>query len=297
MEDMSRSRVVAGLEEALEPIGDGAVVGIGGSITADHPMSLIRGLARRGARELTVVAPTAGLDVDLLIAAGCVRRVVTSYVGAEGLAPVGPAFRAAVEAGDLELSEFDEAQCAMGLRAAAHRLPFLPWRGGVGTSMPEVNRDLVEFEDPLRGERLLAVPALELDFALIHAETADCYGNAQIAGTGHMDPLIAGAARRVVVQVERLVPNEQVRRDPSQTRFWPETVVVRAPWGTHPYSGLALLADEAHLSEYADAARAAATGETGALEAYLERYVLGPAGHEDYLEQVGIRRIAELLPG
>jgi len=118
------------LDDALDAVGDGAVVGIGGSISAGHPMALVRGLIRRRARDLTVVAPTAGLDVDLLIAAGCVRRVVTAYVGAERVAPIGPAFRAAQIEGRLEISELDEAHCVMGLRAAAHGLPFMPWRGG-----------------------------------------------------------------------------------------------------------------------------------------------------------------------
>jgi len=287
--------VIRSPDEALEGIVDGAVIGVGGSITAGHPMALVRQVIRRGLRDLTLVAPTAGLDVDLLISAGCARTVVTSYVGAEGLAPIGPSFRAAVESGAIEVDELDEAHCAMGLRAAAQRLPFLPWRGGVGTSLPKLNPRLKEVTDPFRGEPLLAVPALKLDVALVYAEIADPHGNVQHVGTSHMDPLLAGASDLVVAQVERIVSNERIRREPARTRFWPWTLVVEAPWGTHPYSGTSIVADEGHLGVYVAAAEAAARGERKGLEEYVRRYVHTPQTHLDYLEQVGIRRIASLL--
>jgi glutaconate CoA-transferase subunit A len=293
MPAVPRSSVVRGVEEALEWVADGAIVGLGGSITAGHPMVLVRALARRGARDLVVVAPTAGLDVDLLIAAGCVRKVVTSYVGAEGVAPVGPAFRAAVESGAVEVSDLDEAHCAMGLRAAAQRLPFLPWRGGVGTSLPELTPELVPFDDPVRGERLLAVPAIELDVALIAADAADEHGNVVPFGAVHMDTLLAAAAERAVVQVQRLAPNEAVRAEPRRTLFWRSTAVVVAPMGTHPYSSPEMAADEAHLAEYAAAARAGGAE----LDGWLDRWVRGPATQEEYVGRLGPERIAALLLG
>lgn len=258
-------------------------------------MALVRQIIRRGLRDLTIVAPTAGLDVDLLIAAGCARTVVTSYVGAEGLAPIAPSFRAAVESGAIEVEELDEAHCATGLRAAAQRLPFLPWRGGVGTSLPEVNPKLKEVADPFQGEPLLAVPALKLDVALIYAEIADAYGNVQHSGTSHMDPLLAAAADLVVAQVERIVSNDRIRREPARTRFWPRVLVVQALWGTHPYSGTSIIADEEHLVDYVAAAEAAVRGKPKGLEEYLRRHVHTPRTHVDYLEEIGIRRIASLL--
>ena len=289
-----RTSLLAAADAAVASIPHGAVVGIGGAVTAAHPMALVRALARKGARDLVVVAPTAGLEVDLLIAAGCVRKVCTSYVGAESAAPLGPAFRAAAEAGTLEVWDGDEAHLIFGLRAAAQGLPFLPWRGGLGTALPDLNPDLVEFDDPVRGERLLAVPALPLDVALIYADVSDEYGNVQFEGTGYMDPLIASAARRVIVQAERIVSNDEIRRSPERTRFWRETTVVRAPWGTHPYAGGSLVADNDHLRAYAKAVQTATGGDRTALDAYLDDYVLGPETHLDYLERIGIRRIAEL---
>lgn len=286
-----RRSVVVTPEEAIDGIGHGAIVGVGGAVTAAHPMTLVRALARRGVRDLRLVAPTGGIDVDILIAAGCVREVVGCYVGVEGLAAVGPVFRRAVQNGDVKVVDLDEAHCVMGLRAAGHRLPFLPWRGGVGTSFAQLNPTLVPFDDPIAGDPLLAIPAIELDVALIYAEQSDAYGNAQVVGTPHMDQLLASAAERVVVQVERIVSTEAIRAHPERTMYWRDSVVTRARFGTHPYSNGWMTADETHLKEFLEAAR---EGEDG-LNGYLGRYVHEPADHEAYLESIGIRRLVSLM--
>ena len=285
-----RTSVLASLEEAIGEIGDGATVGIGGAVTAAHPMALVRGLARRRVRGLTVVAPTAGLDVELLIAAGCVETLHSCYVGYEVVAGLGPVYRQAVQSGALKMKDMDEGHCIAGLRAASQRLPFMPWRGGVGTSFPELNDGIVAFSDPIAGEELLAIAALPLDFALVYAETADEFGNARPYGSGNMDHLIGAAADRVIVQVDRVVSNEEIRKEPERNWRWRDTRVVRAPFGTHPYSSSYMVADTEHLQEFIGATR-----DPDALAAYVER-VAGPeVDHDTYLEQIGIRRIASLL--
>jgi glutaconate CoA-transferase subunit A len=287
-----RRSVLATIPEALEGIADGATVGVGGAVTAGHPMALVRGLAHRGVRDLRVVAPTGGIDVDILIAAGCVREVVACYVGIEGLAAVGPVFRRAVQQGDVKVVDLDEAHCVMGLRAAGHKLPFLPWRGGVGTSFSQLNPTLVEFADPIDGDPLLAIPAIKLDVALIYAERSDAYGNVQVIGTPHMDQLLATAAEKVIVQVERVVATDAIRAQPERTMYWRDATVVRAPYGTHPYSNGWMTADETHLNEFLTAAR---DGDEG-VQGYLERYVhQAAADHETYLESIGIRRLISLM--
>ncbi len=286
-----RRSVVMALDEAIEGIDDGATVGLGGAVTAGHPMALVRGLARRGVRDLTVVAPTGGIEVDLLIAAGCVSTVVGSYVGVEGLAAVGPVYRRAIEQGDVTMVDLDEAHCVMGLRAAGHRLPFLPWRGGVGTSFSRLNPTLVEFDDPIAGEPLLAVPAIELDVALLSGDISDEYGNVQVVGTPHMDALLGAAAKKVIVQVERIVSNDLIRERPERTMYWRDATVVHAPFGTHPYSSGWMTSDEDHLREFVKAGR-----EGGdPLVDYLRRHVHDAGDHNGYLEIVGIRRLVSLL--
>ena len=275
---------------------DGMTIALGGLATACHPMVAVRHLVRRGLRNLTVIgSPVGGLDVDLLIGAGCVRKVICPYVGAEALAPIGPFFRAAAERGEIEVWECDEGQYYTGLQAAAQMLPFLPCRGGVGTSFPELNPELKVFADPVRGETLLAVPAIEPDLALLHAAASDPFGNVQFVGTGYADRLLWRAANRTLVQVERIVSNEEVRHRPERTALL-AAAVLRAPWGAHPFSSPGFyLEDRAHIAELVGAGRAwARDGDRGPFEAYLDRYVRGAPTHLDYLERVGLRRLLAL---
>src|SRR3954452_17178473 len=139
-----RRSVVKDVAEAVAGIEDGATVGLGGAVTAGHPMALVRALARRAARDLTVVAPVGGIEVDLLVAAGCVKKVVGSYVGVERLSAVGPVSRRAMDERRAGMMALDGARCVIRLRAAGHRLPLMRWRGGVLTSFPYLISSLVE---------------------------------------------------------------------------------------------------------------------------------------------------------
>ncbi len=290
-----RSRIVDEIQAAAR-VKDGMAIIIGGHIMASHPMAVIRQVIKQGTRNLTVIgAASAGLEVDLLVGAGCARKVITPYVGGEALAPIGPFYKAAVERGEIETWECDEGIYYTALRAAALGLPFLPTLAGLGTSLPEVNPDLKVFDDPLTGRPLIAVPPLRPDVALIHAAVADAYGNVQFVGSGMGDRAHHRAAAATIVTVERIVPNEEIRKNPLATAVWNADAVVRAPYGSHPYQSPGFyLHDEEHLGEYLRAARAAVTGDRGQFTAYLDRYVFTPASHAEYLQAVGFPRILSL---
>lgn len=277
--------------EAAGWVDDGMTVAIG----EPAPMAVIRQLIRRGVRDLTVVG--SGLALDLMIAAGCVRRTMAYYVGGGPGGAVAPSFRRAAEHGEIEVWECEEGILTAGLRAAAQGLPFLPWRGGVGTSLPDVNPDLVVMEDPIRGETLIAVPAIEPDVAILHAAASDTYGNVQhVGGPGWLDLFLQRAADRTVVQVERIISNEAVRADPWATTIAGADAVVRAPWGAHPfYSRGHYVQDRLATRAYLDAATSAARdGDRGALDRYLARYCTDPETHGDYLEQIGVKQLISL---
>lgn len=109
-----------------------------------------------------------------------------------------------------------------------------------------------------------------------------------------MDPLLAAAAAHVVVQTEAVVGNAEIRRAPERTSYWRSAAVVPAARGTHPYAGPAIVRDERHLVEYADAAGRLRAGKREPLEAYLDRYVHGCPTHDDYVERIGRARLDEL---
>jgi len=291
-----QSRIIE-LDAALDQVRDGMTVAVGGFINSSHPMLVVRGLIRRGLKDLVIVgAASSGLEIDLLIAAGCARRVVAPYVGGEALAPIGPAFRAAAERGLIDVYELDEAMYYAALRAAAQRVPFNPWRSGVGTSFPEINPAIKVFKDPCNGETLLAIPALNIDVAFLHAAVSDAYGNVQYVGHGFGDRAIYAAADLTFVQVEKVVSNEEIRRDPLRTAVPGADGVIRAAFGAHPFASPGhYTEDREHIRQYVRAATAwAKEGSRAALEEYLDSFVRGPRDHIEYLERVGLRRLLAL---
>jgi glutaconate CoA-transferase subunit A len=252
---MTAADVVAGLRS-------GMTVGIGGWGSRRKPMSLVRAICRSGLTDLTIVS-YGGPDVGLLLAAGKVRKLVYGFVSLDSI-PLEPHFRAARQAGSIEVAEYDEGMLQWGLYAAACRLPFLPTRAGLGSDVMRVNPDLRTVTSPYDGEELLAVPALTLDAALVHASRADAHGNAQFLGPDpYFDDLFCMAAERAYVSCERVVATRELTdAAPVQTlriQRWMVAGVIEAPRGAHftscePNYGR----DEEFQREYAGAAADAA---------------------------------------
>jgi glutaconate CoA-transferase subunit A len=277
-------------QQAAAWVEDGMTVAIG----EPAPMALVRQIIRRGVRNLTVV--TGGFALDMLIAAGCVRKTVSYYAGGGPGVPVLPSFRRAAEGGEIEVWECEEGILCAGLQAAAQMLPFMPWRGGLGTSLPRINPDLKLFRDPIRGEELIAVPPIKPDLTLLHAAAADAYGNVRhLGGPGWLDLYQHRAADRTIVQVEQMVANEEIRADPWATTVAAADAIVRAPFGAHPfYSRGFYITDDPHLHGYLQVAEKAAGGDRVALEEYLDRHCRRPASLAEYLETIGVKRLLEL---
>ena len=294
---MKRKEVIIDGKEAASWVKDGMTIAIGGFINHCHPMAIVRQIIKNGVKDLTLVGTgSSGLELDILIGAGCGRKVIAPYVGAEDLAGIAPFFRAMAQRGELDIWECDEGMFYAALRAASYMLPFLPWRTGVGTSFPKVNPELKEFQDPIKGENLIAVPAIHIDIAFLHAGYADPYGNIQYVGSSFSDVVIYEASEKCVVQVEKIIPNEFIRKEPEKTVIHGADAVVRALFGSHPYGSSGFyVPDKEHIREYVDVATAFLKGDDrGPFEAYLDKYVREPETHADYLEQIGIKRLLSL---
>jgi glutaconate CoA-transferase subunit A len=202
------------------------------------PVAAGRALARAGKRDLELVTFTGSLEVELLLAAGALRTVVSSYVG---LGPHGLArgFSAAVADGSIEDRELSEWMLVGGLRAAVMGLPFLPTRAALGSQLVE-ERGFRTIIDPYTGDELLAVPAIRPDVAFVHAWRADENGNVQFPWPpdhlADVDLLVARAARTVVVSVEEIVAADVVAAEPERTKLFGFEVdlLVEAPGGARP---------------------------------------------------------------
>jgi len=293
-----RERVVS-VTEAATLVKDGSVVGLSGFSFQNPPMALVREIIRRRVRDLTIVSgPTSGIETDLLIGAGCVRRVITAGVAFEKVIPIAPAFRRAAEAGAIDVWECDECIWHLALKAAAWGMPYILWRGGVGTSLPELNRDLQEVE--VDGMRYLKVPPVRPDIVFLHAPEADGFGNLRMAREAYLGrafaerALVLACRGPVVGSCDRIVPNDEVVESPERTLVR-GALVVELPNGSHPggTSGRSI-PDLDHYREYTAAGEAARKGEPGRYQAYLERYVYGPDNHDDYLKVVGASRLEVL---
>lgn len=292
-----RKEVLMGEEDAAAMIKDDDVVIVGGFGTVNHSMPIIRALIRRKVKNLTVIgAATAGLELDLLIGAGCVKKVIAPYVGAELHAPVGNCFRYAAENDEVEVYETTEYLLYSQLDAAARGLGFMPWRGGVGTSLPVLNKDYVPFNDPINGEPYLAAPALHADWAIIHVGQADVFGNGQHGGARFGDRLLSRAAERVMLTAERIVPNAEIRKDPFKTSVAYADVVVETPFGSHPFASHGFyVEDEDAIQEYVTASAAYRKRDLAAWNAYLEKWITGPASHREYLAKIDAGRVSRLM--
>ena len=236
----------------------GMTIGIGGWGSRRKPMALVRAILRSDLADLTVVS-YGGPDVGLLIAGGHVRRVVTGFVSLDTI-PLEPHFRLARQRGSIELTELDEGLLHQGLVAAAHRLPFLPVRAGLGSDVLRVNPDLRTVVSPYGGEELVAMPALRLDAALIHLNRADAAGNGQYLGPDpYFDDLFCLAAERAYLSCERLVPTAGLLESgPPQSLLVNRAMVAgvaETPGGAHFTSCVPDYGrDEAFQARYAAAA-------------------------------------------
>ncbi len=281
--------------EVIAELCDGMTIGIGGWGARRKPMALIRALLRSPLTDLTVVS-YGGPDVGLLCAAGKVRKLVFGFVSLDVI-PLDPHVRTARQAGRLEVTEIDEGMLQWGLRAAMLRLPFLPTRAGLACDVARLNPQIKTVRSPYAdGETLLAMPALQLDAALVHVDYADERGNGQILGPDpYFDDLFCGAAKRRYVSCERIVKTEEFSAlGCLHTLYLHRDLVdgvVEAPFGAHPTSCTPKYGiDQAHLNTYV----AATTPEAWA--AYRKEYV-DVDSHERYLTAVGgAERIAQIPP-
>ncbi len=202
------------IDEIVGELRSGMTIGIGGWGSRRKPMALIRAIARSSVDDLTIVS-YGGPDVGILCATGKVRKLVFAFVSLDSIA-LEPHFRTARQSGSIDVMELDEGMFLSGLEAAAKRLPFLPTRAGLGSSVLEVNPELQLVSNPYGDGEFVAMPALRTDVSLIHMNRADHRGNGQFLGPDcYFDDLFALAADRTFMSCERLVATERLLDDGS----------------------------------------------------------------------------------
>jgi glutaconate CoA-transferase subunit A len=257
-------------DEVVSTLSDGMTIGIGGWGSRRKPMALVRAILRSSLKDLTIVS-YGGPDLGLLCAAGKVRTAVYGFVTLDSI-PYDPWFRKARESGAITVREWDEGMFQTGLRAAGHRLPFLPMRAGLGSDVLTFDPSLKTVRSPYEdGEELVAVPALHLDVALVHMNRADQRGNARYLGPDpYFDDLFCLAATKRYVSCESIVDTSELSGlGPPQALLLNRMMVdgvVETPHGAHFTSCVPDYGrDEAFQKEYA----------TADWESFVDKYLNG----------------------
>ena len=224
------------LHDAIaELVHDGDTIALEG-FTHLIPVAAGHEIIRQGRRDLTVIRMTPDIVYDQMIGAGCVRKLVFSWGGNPGVGSLHR-FRDAVEHGwprPLEIEEHSHAGMANRYVAGASGLPFAVMRGYRGTDLVAQTDTLAPITCPFTGEELTAVPAINPDVTIIHAQQADRAGNVMLWGIVGIQKEALLAARRALVTVEEVVDSLEPRPGSVVIPAWAVSHVAEAPGGAHP---------------------------------------------------------------
>ena len=286
---MSETKVVSLREAVARHVPDGASVALGCALEPAIPFAFGHELIRQRRRELELIGPISDIAFDQLIGAGCVRCVTAAWVGnvSAGLAH---AYRRAMEQGiprRIEVRDHTNFTIAQALLAGALGAPYLPTRTILGSDIARANPTFREATDPFSGERILLVPAIVPDVAVIAAQRADADGNTHLWGPWGVSQEAALAATTVIVLADELVDRAVIASDPNRT-IVPGTkvaAVVHEPGACHP-SPLQgrYRRDHEFYTEYHGATRT-----SQGLDAWLAEWVTGLPDRAAYLRKLGSR--------
>ncbi len=287
--DRSLREKVVSLDAAAELIKDGEHVAIGGCMMSRTPMALLWALVRAGRRDLAFSRSIVSSDGDIVVSSGIGKKVITSWFSQGIVWGISRVMRHWVESGAAEFEEWSHLAMGLRYRAAAMGLPFLPIRSLMGSDVARrVSAETREMTCPFTGERLVLVPALRPDVAIIHVQRCDAYGNAQIDGLQFMDIDLPMAANRVILSTERIVSNDQIRRSPDRTKipFFVVDAVVEVPYGSAPHECYGLYEPFfRHMDLFAKLTKE--DPERGSRE-YLERFFYEPRSWNEVLQRIGM---------
>jgi glutaconate CoA-transferase subunit A len=284
------------LHEAIErDVQDGMTIAMGCALESLIPFAASHEIIRQNKKNLTLVAPISDMQFDQLIGAGCVKKIVASWVG-NVAAGLGHNYRRAAESRiphPIEIEEHSNFTIGLSLQAGAMGVPFLPTRTIQGSDFAE-SEQFSRMHCPFTGERLIAVRAIRPDLTILHVQRADPDGNAHVWGNFGVMREAALAARNVIVTCEEVVDHAVILSDPNRTVIpgFVVSSVVAQPLGAHPSptQGYSRRDDDFYFAYH----RASRTRE--GFEHWLRDWVLDLADHEAFLDRLGQNRIETLRP-
>ncbi len=241
-------------------------------------------IIRQGLRDLVIARATPDLIYDQLVAAGCARKVIFSYMGNPGVGSLR-IVRGELEAGRLEWEEYSHFSMITRLQAGAAGLPFLPMNPTAAGDLEKANPQYRTIKDPYSDQEVVTVPALNPDVAIVHVQRADQDGNAQIWGIIGEQKEAAFASQRVILTAEEIVSQEVIRSDPNRTII-PGIIVdavCHVPYAAHPsYTQGYYDRDNAFYLNWDKI-----SSDKESVHAYLDEWVFGVEDRAAYWQKLG----------
>ena len=292
---------IIGLAEAAAMVPDGATISFGGFTTQRHPMAFVYELIRLKRRNLYLFGHSPGGDWDILIGAGCVKRVELAYEADEALTRLDHVgdwrFSADRSSGKITAT----LQWYRVFSAGAMGIPFMPIRSLLGSdlltceTLNEAQRKddvrtsskkLHVMESPfVSNDRIVLVPAIHTEFAVLHVQKATANGTIRIEGQSFADIQQALCADTVIITTEEIVEEDILRQEPERNPlpFFVVKHVCQVPFGAHPYAVFNYYDyDPYQLKQYHEAANDDVT-----FKQYLDHFVYEVKSFNEYLACVG----------
>lgn len=248
-------------------------------------------IIRQGRKELVLARATPDLIYDQMVAAGCAKKVIYSYMGNPGVGSLR-IVRAALESGQVEYEEYSHFGMISRLQAGAAGLPFMPMNQTAATDLEHANPAIRRVVDPYSGGEVVVVPALHPDVAIIHVQRADANGNAHIWGIIGEQKEAAFAAKHVILTAEEIVGEDVIRSDPNRTLI-PELIVdavCHVPYAAHPsYTQGYYDRDNAFYLAWDKISESPET-----VRAWLDEWVYGVKDRAEYWAKLGVETQARL---
>lgn len=294
---------IVSLAQAVESVKDDSFLGLCGFAITRNAIAFAHEIIRQGRKNLTVASCAAGMDSDLLVGAGSVKRMIYSGGSLDRFGLLACINRAIAE-GEIETEEYSGLSMSLRFLAGGLGLSYISCNSLLGSDilknlLDKVPDQVKEATCPFTGEKQVLLRGLRPDLGVVVANYADEEGNAVLFGPTWEIKEMAHASKRVVVIAEQIVPKSVITAQPELTMIPGAIVdmVVEVPYASHPTSVYRCYDyDAEHLKLYGQVSR-----EPEAIKAYIEEYVLGTKDHWGYLEKIGVsnllKRIAKPIKG
>ncbi|MCU0820912.1 MAG: CoA transferase subunit A [Spirochaetes bacterium] len=265
-------------------IHSGDYLAIGGFGANRIPTAILHEILRQGIKDLGFAGHTSTHDFELLCAGKCLKKVDIAYIIGLEARGLSPNARKVMESGEVEICEWTNYALAVRLRAASEGVSFGIARNMMGTDTFKVSGAKV-IECPFTGKNFVALPALWPDVSAIHVHEADMYGNCRVRGISIADFELAKASKRLIITCERLIPNSEIRHDPTSTviPFYLVDAVVEVPYGSYPGNmAYEYFSDEDHLRMWLEVEE-----DEVKFKEFLNKYIYNVKDFNEYLELCG----------